>query len=485
MGDVGGRLTAFRWYVAVLGLLTVAHPLLPMGVRVVTYTAVSGATLIPISALLRRQRPVERRPWQILLVAMAILTCANAVTPILGRSHQLVAENLMSLGHAVLLVAAVRLVLRRGRNDIGGLIDVSVAAMGLGGLLWTVLLRPNMERIGAGNAEQVAVLVSMLVLVGVLGALWRVRTVAGRRLLALELLIMALVVSLIGNTILAMSTGSMTTGRPGWIEMLFLVAYLCVGAAPLHPSVHELSRPGPDPVDRLTVGRLVFLGVALVASPLAGGAREMIGLEADGPLLALGSVFVAPLVMVRVGRLAWQREQAERALVHQATHDALTGLPNRAELLARLGDALDRERAGGRPTVVLLFCDLNGFKAVNDRLGHVAGDRLLTEVGRRISAGLRAGDTLARYGGDEFLVLCEEPAQQQAVARLCEHIDRALAAPFALAGEHVRIGASVGAVVSSGDRAADDLISRADQAMYRVKQGGRAALADAGLRGAA
>jgi diguanylate cyclase (GGDEF)-like protein len=106
-------------------------------------------------------------------------------------------------------------------------------------------------------------------------------------------------------------------------------------------------------------------------------------------------------------------------------------------------------------------------------------------VGRRISAGLRAGDTLARYGGDEFLVLCEEPAQQQAVARLGEHIDRALAAPFVLAGEHVRISASVGAVVSSGDCAADDLITRADQAMYRAKQGGRAARADARVREAA
>ncbi|MDP9817685.1 GGDEF domain-containing protein [Spirilliplanes yamanashiensis] len=452
-----------------------------MNVRVVTYGLVSGATLIPLGMLLRTLHGGHRRPWQILFAAMSVLTVANALTPLFGREHQLVAENLMTVGHAILLVAAIKLVLRRGSNDIGGIIDVSVAAMGLGGVLWILLIHPRMEAMAAGNAEQIAVLVSLLVLVGVLGALARVWMVADRRLLAVELLIVALVVSLIGNTILAMSTGSMTTGRPGWIEMLFLLAYLCVGAAPLHHSARELTSPGPDPVDRLTVGRLTFLGVALVANPVAGGARELVGLDADGPLLVLGSLLVAPLVMVRVGRLAWQREQAEQALVHQATHDALTGLPNRAELLTRLTEALDRERASGRPAVVLLFCDLNGFKAVNDRLGHVAGDRLLTEVGARIRTGLRAGDTLARYGGDEFLVLCEESAQQQAVARLSEHIDAALTEPFLLAGEPVRISASVGAMVSSGDADPDELITRADQAMYRAKQRRKAALAGAGV----
>jgi diguanylate cyclase len=174
------------------------------------------------------------------------------------------------------------------------------------------------------------------------------------------------------------------------------------------------------------------------------------------------------------------RTQAERALRasearfrHQATHDPLTGLPNRAELHTRLDAALSRERATGRPSVVLLFCDLNGFKAINDRLGHRAGDQLLTEVGARIRAGLRAGDTLARYGGDEFLVLCEDDDPDQAGERLTAHVHRALAEPFRLAGEPVTIGASVGAVRSAGRAGADELISRADQAMYRAKQPAR------------
>jgi diguanylate cyclase len=285
-----------------------------------------------------------------------------------------------------------------------------------------------------------------------------------------SLFVVALLAALVGNTVLSMTTGSMIIGRPGWIEMLFMLAYVCVGAVPYTASVAELQRPGPTPNDRLSAGRLAFLGGAVAISPVAGGIREMAGLPADGPLLALGSLLIAPLVMTRVGRLSRDRERAQAALRHQATHDPLTGLPNRAELHARLAAALERQRAGGRSSVALLFCDLNGFKAVNDRLGHLAGDQLLTEVGARIRAGLRDGDTVARYGGDEFLVLCEDAEPERAADRLTAHIEQALAVPVRLAGGTVTVSASIGAVRSDPADRADDLISRADQAMYAAKQ---------------
>jgi diguanylate cyclase (GGDEF)-like protein len=124
---------------------------------------------------------------------------------------------------------------------------------------------------------------------------------------------------------------------------------------------------------------------------------------------------------------------------------------------------------------VLLFRDLNGFKAVNDRLGHLAGDQLLTEVGGRIRRGLRAGETVARYGGDEFLVLCADDAPQEAARRLRAHIERVMAEPFGLPGD-LRVGAAVGAVLSDGRSGADELIRRADQAMYAAKEASRSAL---------
>jgi diguanylate cyclase (GGDEF)-like protein len=459
-----------RWFIGVAGAMTAAHPLLPTDVRAFTYLLVSAITIIPITWLLRRLPPADRLAWWLLLAAMSVLTVGNSLTAFGGVAQRANSELLMTVAHSMLLAAAVAMALRRGRNDVGGMLDVSVAAIGLAGLLWTALVFPRLIAMGSGAGEQVALLVTILVLSGVLGALVRVWLVSGRRLTALRLFIVALVCALAGNTVLAVTTGSMTTGRPGWIEVFFLLAYICVGLAPLDDSVYELFSPGPAPKDGLSAGRLVFLGIALVVAPVAGGVREMLGLPADGPLLALGSALVAPLVMIRVGRLAGERARAEAALRHQATHDLLTGLPNRAELLTRLGAALDRERGSGRPTVVLLFCDLNGFKQVNDRLGHLAGDDLLTEVGLRIHAGLRSGDTLARYGGDEFLVLCEDELQWDAAQRLTAHIEHTLGEPFDLGGERVRVSASVGAVLSDGDLGPHELIRRADQAMYVAKQ---------------
>ncbi|UQU61431.1 GGDEF domain-containing protein [Couchioplanes caeruleus] len=461
---------AFWWYLGGTGSLAVAHPLLPAGARPLNMLLVSACSVPALLTLLRRLGAREGLPWWILAGAMTVMSTGNALTAFAGPDRRMSAELLVTVGHAALLAAAIALVVRRGRGDIGGLLDVSLAAVTLGGLLWTGLVFPRLNELGASTGEQAALLVTILVLAGVLGALVRVRKVADRRLPALNLLVWALLLGLVGNVVLAVTTGTMTTSRPGWIEVFLVIAYVCVGAAPLHPSMLDLLHPGPAPVDRLTPGRLAFLGLALAVNPLVAGVREILALPSDGLLLALGCVFIVPLVMVRIGRLAAERHQAEAALRHQATHDPLTGLPNRAELNARLEAAVARERATGRPAVVLLFCDLNGFKAVNDQLGHAAGDQVLIGIGRRIRAGLRAGETLARYGGDEFLLLCEEEAQQEAAARLTAHIEQVLAEPFDLGGHPVRAGASVGAVLSDGRLRPEELVTRADQAMYRVKQ---------------
>src|SRR6266536_556560 len=109
--------------------------------------------------------------------------------------------------------------------------------------------------------------------------------------------------------------------------------------------------------------------------------------------------------------IAIERSEAQARLAHQAAHDALTGLPNRVFFLDRAGHALDRTRRS-HSSVAVLFCDLDGFKVVNDSLGHDAGDRLLGELARRMQEVVRPGDTVARFGGDEFTVLCESPRRQ-------------------------------------------------------------------------
>ncbi|WP_202841626.1 sensor domain-containing protein [Luteimonas saliphila] len=167
-------------------------------------------------------------------------------------------------------------------------------------------------------------------------------------------------------------------------------------------------------------------------------------------------------------------KMAERALAHQAMHDPVTGLANRYLLMDRLGQALLRiERTPGR--VVLIFVDLDHFKAVNDSYGHEVGDEVLIELARRLTALGRREDTVARLGGDEFVMLCENVRTDGNVREIAGRIVRALAEPFDVsAGLQVRLSASVGVAVTGDATArAPDLLRNADTAMYRVKQQGR------------
>jgi diguanylate cyclase (GGDEF)-like protein len=169
---------------------------------------------------------------------------------------------------------------------------------------------------------------------------------------------------------------------------------------------------------------------------------------------------------------AIERKRSESRLAHQALHDSLTGLPNRVLMLDRLNVALGRSRR--RPTSLgVLFLDLDGFKAVNDSHGHDAGDDLLVEVALRLQRSLRPGDTVARFGGDEFVILCEDLRGQREAVRVAERARASIADPFHVRGHEVAVRASVGvAVARRGQTYAQDLIREADIAMYRAKREG-------------
>ncbi|TMF19752.1 MAG: diguanylate cyclase [Chloroflexi bacterium] len=150
-----------------------------------------------------------------------------------------------------------------------------------------------------------------------------------------------------------------------------------------------------------------------------------------------------------------ERKALEEKLTHQAFHDSLTNLPNRAAFRIHLDHALhaDTERR-----IAVLFLDLDDFKTVNDTLGHEMGDQLLVAVGARIASTLRPGDTVARLGGDEFAVLLRNMEDEQIAHRVADRITRQLAPPFALGGKEIAMHASIGiAGLVSGQEAADDL----------------------------
>jgi diguanylate cyclase (GGDEF)-like protein len=156
-----------------------------------------------------------------------------------------------------------------------------------------------------------------------------------------------------------------------------------------------------------------------------------------------------------------------------ANHDDLTGLPNRSLLFDRLALAITQSRRH-ESHLAVLFLDLDDFKRVNDSYGHGSGDRLLVELARRLRASVRGGDTVARFGGDEFVVLLDGVSGARDAARVAAKVLRAVQAPYRLDGREVSIAASVGVSVYPGDgTSSDELVRSADAAMYREK--GRAA----------
>src|SRR3954469_1282047 len=165
--------------------------------------------------------------------------------------------------------------------------------------------------------------------------------------------------------------------------------------------------------------------------------------------------------------LAVSDARSVAAVAHQAMHDALTGLPNGALFRDRLEHAVPRAQRTASP-IAVMFCDLDRFKSVNDSLGHAAGDELLLAVGRRLGEAVRAADTAARVGGDEFAVLLEDLDDLEHPARVARRIVETLARPLQIGGRELRPGVSVGVAVGSEDGA--ELVRRADLAMYRAKR---------------
>lgn len=223
-------------------------------------------------------------------------------------------------------------------------------------------------------------------------------------------------------------------------------------------------------------------GVAAVrelapASPivvLSGDDSEVVAIEAvhEGAQDYLVKRHCDGHLVSRSVRYAVERKRVELELAHRALHDALTDLPNRTLFLDRLDLALARNRRV--PTdLAVLFCDLDRFKVVNDSLGHELGDRLLIEVARRLNSLVRPSDTVSRFGGDEFVVLCDPVDDERQALLVAERLSAGLVEPFAVDGQELYVGASLG-IALAGEVANDakSLLRAADRAMYQAKRYG-------------
>ena len=272
------------------------------------------------------------------------------------------------------------------------------------------------------------------------------------------------------------------TGRlpdVGWVAAFLFLAY-AAGTGGRLLAIDRAAGRSPAPSQPPGATMLPYLPLALAA--LTIGVRAIAGIEAglietSAVTIAVAAVLLRQYLNVRENRrLVEVVASREDQLVRQAFQDQLTGLANRALFTDRVAHALDLHRRDLRP-MGLLFCDLDDFKAVNDTYGHGAGDQVLIRVAERLRGALRDGDTIARFGGDEFAVLLEDGSEPTLVA--AKIID-ALRAPFAVNDIVIHIGLSVGVTDLDGQQpipSLDELLAHADVAMYSAKRSGKGQLA--------
>jgi diguanylate cyclase (GGDEF)-like protein len=235
----------------------------------------------------------------------------------------------------------------------------------------------------------------------------------------------------------------------------------------------DLTLPGVHGLEALGHVRTAAPDVPIVVLSLYSDEETAIAAVQAGAQDYLIKPEVHPSLLRRAVRYAIERNRSEVQLAYQALHDPLTGLPNRALFLDRLGVALDRSRRTDA-SVGVMFLDVDNFKLVNDALGHAVGDRVLVALAGRLRAMLRPMDTVARFGGDEFTFLFEDLGDEREVVLIAERISRAAGLPVKLEDREVDVTVSIGiAMVADPSIPRETVIREADAAMYRAKELGR------------
>ncbi|GAA2671090.1 GGDEF domain-containing protein [Actinoplanes palleronii] len=375
-------------------------------------------------------------------------------------------------GYPLLVTGMVKLVrLRAPGQQRDGLLDAAAMTTVVAWLFWQFLILPAAE-------DQT---LSPAVLIGALYPFGDVTFFAATAILVFapgstrgpaRYLVAALTLTLIGDiSISLLPTVFPELSRSGQADRfdgLLLLANSLLAAAITHRDAARVAEPDRTAgQQRLHPARVVFLGIALVVLPTVAGWHSF-GTLVSRVSLLVSIALLTTVILVRFVLVVREQERIKAALAHQAEHDQLTGLANRAALHARL--ELDLYGAAGFGPVVL-YLDLNGFKQINDRYGHAAGDLILVEFARRLTSTIRPADTAARLGGDEFVVLALGLDDEAAARDLADRL-RALAdEPVVWNGESLPFGVSVGlAAWGPLDHPdANTLLATADAAMYAEK----------------
>jgi len=444
------------------------------GTAASVYWDVAVAAMLGFGFVVAARLEQHRAAWIVILLGQACFLIGDVCFSILEHvfhsdAYPNVGDIFYVGGYPLIAIGLVMLLRTRGKSrDSGGVIDGFIVATSIGVLLWVFFVEPTafdntlplFERVinvayPAGDL--------LLIAIGAQLAVRQVRRQAPYWILSVSLL--ALLVSDLG--FLYQSLYSVYTERDA-VDFGWWISYAMIVAVLLHPQVGEIAAAPSRRTPSLSRRRILLLSLVTIAAPLTIAARSAAGASLQLPVLLGGTVVLFGLVVLRLVAMAKELEQSRTLLLHEATHDALTGLGNRA----LFSDQIERALANDVPVAVLCL-DLDDFKVVNDSLGHPAGDVVLQVVGERLLGLLRPGDAVARLGGDEFAMMITgaDASTGAAVAqRALAAVRQAIGIPD---GPIVHSNVSIGIAHSSSDSSVEALLRDADIAMYLAKQSGK------------
>ena len=471
--------SAFRRYlVAGLAALPV-YFLLPSAVQNLAILATNLVALVTVVVVWHRRRLRPTAGW-LLLAAFPAATAVGNVVYFVNDSV-LGVQPFPSIGDAAFLggylfLAAGLLRLQHARStgrDLPAVLDTAIITVGFAAASWVFFISPLVHDETSSTAEQLVALGYPVADVIAVAVTARFFLTSRRRGPVFAWLAGTVLVMLVADTAFAVLNllGLYGTGHP--VDALILAYNLGWGAVALHRGAADLTLPPQEAVSRPGIWRLVALVAASLVAPAVLIYQLRTGRTQDVLLVASAAALLFLLVVSRMAVLVRQlesvlaqRQALQVELQHRAHHDDLTGLANRRAFVDAVEAALEERR--GDP-VQVLFLDLDRFKAVNDSLGHGAGDVLLTTVAARLQAVLRPGDTVARLGGDEFAVLLGETPVGRSLPQTAAALAAAVEQPVLLQGLDVQVSASVGTAQAGRGDSLEDLMHRADTEMYAHK----------------